>query len=191
MSSSLQTGSFQVREASGVQRTGLKGRGAGDLLASLGIAVPPRANRVLRFTSPPAGRCLRLGTAEFLLEQDDGDALLLALDTALQATPVNVLGALRRDRCFLLSGTGLAEALRQIAAFDFEGPAFGPDDVVMTLMAGISVCFIREPATGPDALRLWCDAGFGDYLHDCFVALGAQSDTPSLSPHREPQGPPP
>ena len=191
MRSSMQTGSFQLREASGVQRTGLKGRGAGDLLASLGIAVPPRANQILRFTGAPAGRCLRLGTTEFLLEQDDGDALLLALDTALQATPVNVLGALRRDRCFLLSGTGLAEALRQIAAFDFEGPAFGPDDVLMTLMAGISVCFIRESALGTDALRLWCDAGFGDYLHDCFVALGGQSDSPPLLPHREPQGSPP
>ena len=191
MSSSLQTGSFQVREASGVQRTGLKGRGAGDLLASLGIAVPPRANQILRFTGAPAGRCLRLGTTEFLLEQDDGDALLSALDTALQAAPAQVLGALRRDRCFLLSGTGVPAALRQIAAFDFEGPGFGGDDVVMTLMAGISVSFVREPSTGPDALRLWCDAGFGDYLHDCFLALGAQSDTPSPSPHREPQGPPP
>ena len=191
MRSSMQTSSFKVREASGVQRTGLKGRGAADLLASLGIAVPPRANQVLRFAGPPAGRCLRLGNSEFFLEQDDGDALLRALDTALQAAPASVLGALRRDRCFLLSGAGAPAALRQIAAFDFEGPGFGGDDVVMTLMAGISVSFVREPAQGPEALRLWCDAGFGDYLHDCFVALGAQSDTPSLSPHREPQGPPP
>ena len=191
MRSSVQAGRFLVRGTSGVQRTGLKGRGAADLLASLGIAVPPRANQVLRFQSPHAGRCLRLGNTEFLLEQDDGDALLSALDTALQAAPAQVLGALRRDRCYLLSGTGLAEALRQIAAFDFEASGFAGDDVVMTLMAGISVSFIREPAPGPDALRLWCDAGFGDYLHDCFLALGAQSDTPSPSPHREPQGPPP
>jgi heterotetrameric sarcosine oxidase gamma subunit len=187
----MTTGDFQVRATPGVQRTGVKGRGAADLLATLGIAVPPRANQVLRAAGPPAGRCLRLGSTEFLVEQDAGDAVPAALDAAVLTAPANVLGALRRDRCFLLSGTGLAEALRQIAAFDFEGPAFGPDDVVMTLMAGISVCFIREPALGTDALRLWCDAGFGDYLHDCFVALGGQSDTPSSSPHREPQGPPP
>ena len=185
------TGGFQVRATPGVQRTGLKGRGAAKLLATLGIAVPPRANQVSRFAGASAGRCLRLGSTEFLVEQDDGDALPVALDAAAQAAPANVLGALRRDRCFLLSGDGLFEALRQLAAFDFEGPAFGPDDVVMTLMAGISVCFVREPAPGSGALRLWCDAGFGDYLHDCFVALGGQPDSPSLPPHREPQGPPP
>ena len=113
MRSSMQTSSFKVREASGVQRTGLKGRGAADLLASLGIAVPPRANQVLRFAGPPAGRCLRLGNTEFLLEQDDGDALLRALDTALQAAPGSVLGALRRDHCFLLSGAGARTDCRQ------------------------------------------------------------------------------
>jgi hypothetical protein len=183
-------GAFRIIETPRVQRTGLKGREAARLLAALGIAVPARANQLSRFPAPAQGRCLRLGNTEFLVEQDDGDTLTSALDASIPPATAGALSARRSDRSLVLAGAGLFPALRQIAAFDFEGPSFGADDVVMTLMAGIGVTFVREPAQDGDALRLWCDPGFGDYLHDCLVALGGQpaSDPPH---HREPQGSPP
>jgi sarcosine oxidase gamma subunit len=188
MMASQASAEFLMHATDGVRRTGLKGRGAADLLARLDVPLPAHANQVRRFTSPWNGRCLRLGNTEYLIEQDEGETGLNAIDAAAEAGSAGVLGALRRDRCFLLSGGGVPAALRQIAAFDFEGPAFGADDVVMTLMAGISVSFVREPALGAGALRLWCDAGFGAYLQDCFVALGGRPDSPFSSPppHREP-----
>ena len=182
---------FRIVVTSGTRRTGLKGREAAAQLTALGIPVPAGPNQVVRFHTPAGGRCLRLGQTEFLIEQDEGDTLLATVDASAGGAAQGLLSALRSDRCFLLAGTGLYPALRQIAAFDFESPAFGIDAVVMTLMAGISVTFIREPMPDGEALRLWCDAGFGDYLNDCFITLGGQpaGDLPFLS--REPQGPTP
>jgi hypothetical protein len=191
MTPQVTAGTFRIIATPGVRRAGLKGREAAPLLAALGIPVPGRPNQVSRFAAPSPGRCLRLGSTEFLVEQDSGDALLGSLDAATQAAPAGTLGALRSDRSLVLAGTGLYPALRQIVAFDFEGPAFGADDVVMTLMAGIGITFVREPSQGADALRLWCDPGFGDYVQGCLVALGGQPDTSLPLLHREPQGIPP
>ena len=179
---------FRIDTTPGVRRAGLKGREAARQLAALGIAVPPRPNQITHFLAPAAGRCLRLGNAEFLIEQDDGDTLLAALDAAPPAQTAGALSVLRQDRCLRLAGAGLFPALRQVVAFDFEGPGFREDDVVMTVMAGIGVSFVREPTPGGDALRLWCDPGFYDYLLECLAALGGQMNPDLPFPHRDSRG---
>ena len=164
---------FRVREITTTKRCGIKGSEAAALLQGLGVSVPLTANSNVTFSGANTGRCLRLGLNEFLLEQDDGTALLDAVSAALQQQSGRHAYAQRCDTSLLLYGKGLYVALREICAYDFESPEARADEAVMTLMAGISVTFIREAQGSEPGLRLWCDPTLGVYLHECLLALGA------------------
>jgi hypothetical protein len=163
-------------------RLGVKGSGADAWLQSRGIPVPAGPNSFVQWPPDGArsgGRCLRLGSTEFLVEHDDPVAQLPVAanpDTSLPAAWTLI----RADHSFVLRGALWPTELSRICSFDFERLRTEPDTVVMTLMAGIAVTFIREPAAAasdPLTLRLWCDAGYAIYLHDCLHAL-ARSATP-------------
>ncbi len=153
-------------------RWGVKGAGAPAWLQRCGIAVPGAPNRVIHWQG---GRCLRLGHSEFLIEQDEpGAATPLLHDDAPE--DANAWLLLRGDCSVLLSGPPWPAALAQGCSFDFERLRTEPDLVVMTLFAGISVTFVREPAADPDAplsLRLWCDPSHSTYLDQCLQQIAA------------------
>jgi hypothetical protein len=113
-----------------------------------------------------AGRCLRQGSTEFLIELDDGQQPVLAAHASFPAA----WQLMRADHCLLLTGSRWPGALAQVCSFDFTRLDDEPDLVVMTLMAGIGVTLIREP--GGTGLRLWCDASFSSYLQQCLHSLG-------------------
>ena len=177
---------FGFSEVTGVKRCGIKGTEAAALLQQLGATVPVNPNRVASLTAPYQGRCLRLGFNEFLLEQQDGTDLIDAVCAALAANNGRHCLAQRCDTSLLLQGPQLYPALREICAYDFESPRARADETVMTLMAGISVTFIRESHGAAQGLRLWCDPTLGQYLRECLSALGAQSpanSSPSVTDH--------
>lgn len=152
-------------------RYGLKGPAAEAWLHARGVAVPGAANRVAAWhstTTGGAGRCLRLGYTEFLVEHD-GDAP--AATPAADLSDAYLL--LRSDYSLLLQGPEWPDALAQICSFDFRRLHSEPDMVVMTLFAGIAVTLVREPA--PDSahlvLRLWCDASYARYMQETLHAL--------------------
>lgn len=153
-----------------VRRWGVKGAGAVSWLQRCGIAVPGAVNRVIHWQG---GRCLRLGNSEFLIEQDDTNAAPLIPDQAPQDASAWVL--LRSDCSVVLSGHPWPTALAQGCSFDFDRLRTEPDLVVMTLFAGISVTFVREPASDDAllSLRLWCDASHATYLDQCLQQIAA------------------
>lgn len=149
-------------------RYGVKGRGAEAWLAASGIIVPPSANRVARW---PGGRCLRLGQGEFLVERDAPGA------SPPVASAPDTWTLLRSDHSLVLDGPRWPDELAQVCSFDFARLRGEPDLVVMTLLAGIGVTFVREPRPGHDshlALRLWCDASYACYLDECLHTLAAR-----------------
>jgi sarcosine oxidase, subunit gamma len=154
-------------------RFGVKGAGAADWLAARGIAVPAAANRVGHWPGAGGGRCLRLGTTEFLVEYDAPDS---SVPVAAPGDAAWIL--LRSDCSLLLDGPPWPAALSQACSFDFDRLHQEPDLVVMTLLAGISVVLAREPRAPapPLALRLWCDASYGNYLQNCLQQLAAPGD---------------
>jgi hypothetical protein len=172
---------FRFSDVSDVRRCGIKGAEAADLLRKLGAAVPAQANSVVLLTAPHQGRCLRLGLNEFLLEQHGGTDLIDNVCAALTATDGRHCLAQRCDTSLLLYGPQLFPALREICAYDFESPQARADETVMTLMAGISVTFIRESHGTEQGLRLWCDPTLGQYLRECLLALGAQTSVATSS----------
>jgi hypothetical protein len=153
-------------------RFGVKGSDAPALLQHMGLIIPPRPNSVTHWLpdSPfGAGRCLRQGGSEFLIELDAATPPALP---ANQAFP-NAWKLTRSDHSLLLNGARWPHALGQLCSFDLNRLNDEPDLVVMTLMAGIGVTFIREPVTGASTgLRLWCDASFSIYLQQCLHSLG-------------------
>lgn len=170
----LNYGSLRVERAIPGARLGVKGPDAAQLLTALGLPVPLLPNRYSRLDAAAhagAGRCLRLGGTEFLLEQDDGDSAVTALRQALASTTLRAWPALRCDRSLVLRGPDPGRLLLQLCDFDFATLEVTPDAAVMTLMAEISVILIRDHDTGTPGIRIWCDPGYGDYLHDCLATL--------------------
>jgi hypothetical protein len=153
-------------------RFGVKGSDAPALLQHMGLRIPARPNSFIHWLPQDAlgsGRCLRQGTTEFLIELDADTAPMLPANPAFS----NAWRLTRSDHCLLLNGAGWPRALAQICSFDLDRLDAEPDLVVMTLLAGIGVTLIREPATVPDriALRLWCDASYSIYLHECLNTI--------------------
>lgn len=155
-------------------RFGIKGPAAEAWLKARGIAVPPEANRIASWMptgTDSGGRCLRLGFTEFLVEQEGGDD-----PAAASATPGGEMpGAyllLRSDCSLVLDGPAWPAALSQLCSFDLARLREQPDLVVMTLLAGIAVTLVREPAqdSARFALRLWCDASYAHYLQESLQA---------------------
>lgn len=159
------------------ERFGVKGRDAAALLAHGGVPVPPGANQHAQWRDADGhvtGRCLRLGLREFIVECDAGPRYLATLQGALPGFPSAWLLP-RADHCLLLEGPAWPGRLARLCSFDFDRLAEDPAQVVMTLLADISVTLIREPAqTGSDGcgLRLWCDPGYATYLEHCLILTG-------------------
>ena len=147
-------------------RLGLKGREAATLLQDAGIALPARANAIVHAASTDSvSRCLRLGTTEFIIE-DDVDSVRIAklAQTALAGT-LRAIVAPRSDFSAVLSGPAVFDSLSPFCAYDFAALQAQPDTVVMTLLADISVVLALEPGGNlSPRLRLWADPGYGLYL---------------------------
>ena len=157
-------------------RFGFKGADAPALLQQVGLRIPALPNQVTHWQADEpfgSGRCLRQGNTEFLMELDHASPPKLQGNDAFP----RAWELIRSDHSVLLDGAQWPRELNQVCSFDFERLRDAPDMVVMTLMAGISVTVIREPQSGLNtstgmALRLWCDAGFSTYLHDCLRSIG-------------------
>ena len=178
---------LQVKAVQPAARMGLKGPEAAALLQQAGIPVPALPNRMLTGKV----RVLRLGSTEFILEQDDGCEAISAVRTLARSAGLRAWPVLRADCCLLLTGDAMFERLSRVCAFDFSQLGAQPDLAVMTLLADISVTFTLEPAaaagalhaTSPAApsLRLWADPGFATYLAQTLRSLS--SDVPSHGVH--------
>jgi sarcosine oxidase gamma subunit len=168
-----------VHSMDGITRFGMKGRDAAEVLQQLGVPIPSSANSITRWQSHAhfgTGRCLRLGSSEFLLEQDDQDSgLREELRAALTRDTRAAWFVHRADHSLVIDSPLCPDGLARICSFDFRRFLQEPGTVVMTLLADISVTLAREPEKHETAdrlaLRLWCDSGYADYLHDCLYSL--------------------
>lgn len=151
-------------------RFGIKGSDVPGWLEHLGVPVPG-PNRVIHWSDLErfgSGRCLRQGNTEFLIELESPAPLPQPGEAFPKAWPL-----IRSDHSCVLQGRTLQRELAQVCSFDFTMLQHEPDLVVMTLLAGIGVTLIREPAANPDeiALRLWCDASYSTYLQECLNTI--------------------
>lgn len=157
-------------------RCGVKGRAAAQLLLHSGVPVPSSANEIVRWRNHAQfgnGRCLRLGLTEFVLEQDNGHTLRDTVRGAPGSADGGAWFAHRADHSLLLNGPAWPGELARVCSFDFDQLRSKPDQVVMTLLADVSVTLAREPTPDPAvlSLRLWCDPGYAMYMNHCLYLL--------------------
>jgi len=175
---------FQVVAAKPASRMGLKGPDAAALLQQAGVSAPTSPNRILALQVPSESgsttlRVLRLGSTEFILEQDEGDSTLAMVQSLARTAGLRAWPVTRADCSLLISGDATFERLSRVCAFDFSQLGPQPDMAVMTLLADISVTFALEP--GAQRLRLWADPGFATYVTQTLQSLSP--DAPSHGVH--------
>lgn len=151
------------------RRSGVKGPQAAAALAAAGLPVPPRPNSWLPLRASagdaPAGLVARLGNTEFFLETAGDAPDVAALDAMLARGLPGAYPVLREDRALLLGGAAAGDALAEVCNIDFAALDLEAQPVVMTLMIGVGVLVLPQPAPGRETIyRIWCDPSYGTYL---------------------------
>lgn len=151
----------QLRDNSRLYRFGLKGPRASQWLQQRDARIPAAANTWVHFDeSDQLSLIARLGTAEFLIEYEQANALGKQISHELEQTLDGVYPVLREDREFLLLGNESGDVLAQVCNIDFRTVSRRQRHLVMTMMAGVAVLVIPQ---GED-YRIWCDPSYGEYL---------------------------
>jgi len=149
-------------------RAGAKGRGTADWLAGLGVTIPSQPNS---WSSLPSGGLVaRLGTTEFLVENDT--QLFDKINQAKRAA--GVYPVLRQEAAFALCGARVNELLLQTCNVDFRTLDAEPSKVVLTSMAGVGVTVLSRKSGMYPSYRIWCDGTYGIYLWETLAEIATE-----------------
>ena len=160
-----------------LQRFGVKGPNAEQWLSQRNIALPAGNNSwVSSGTTEDASLVLRLGSSEFLIEQQLNNTSNGLPDDGSLSQPIaaGVYRVQRNDAAFILSGSRIQDLLSELCLLDLRDKALAGDAVVMTQVAGISVTLLRQSAPGKHTgtvYRLWCDGSYGAYMWQTLTQL--------------------
>ena len=153
---------MKLETNSALPRFGVKGRAAGSWLESHSVSLPAMPNS---WKPANQNRVLRLGRGEYLVEGD----LALQLAAAWQAQP-NIFLVPRYDAAFVLTGHEAATVLQEICALDTR-PEIVQDQVLITLIAGISATLVCEDRNDEPYYRMWCDGTYADYMQEILTEI--------------------
>ena len=155
-----------VKVAAPGHRIGVKGAGAAQLLAELGLTVPKRPNSWAPLR--PVDRddsdnvIARLGHTEYFIE--GGAADIAALESKLAQGVAGAYPVLREDTALVVGGADARHALAQVCNVNLAALDAAPKPIVMTLMIGVGVLVLPQLTERGPIYRIWCDPSFGPYL---------------------------
>ena len=165
-----------LADLSPLPRTGFKGAGALEWLASQGVALAAESNRGYRQAGGEIA--LKLAPNEVLLvDSPAGEGrLIAALDAAWswgEEKPRQAIGypVPRADsHCwFALSGLRAAELFSKICGVDLRAHRFAEGAIAQTSVARISAIILRHDFAETPGFYLLADSASGDYLWDCLL----------------------
>ncbi len=172
-----------LADLSPLPRTGFKGRGAIEWLASQGLEIGPDSNRAWRQAGGELA--LRLAPTEiFLLDSLQGSgALIDRLNSAWSwgaEKPRQPIGypMPRADShaWFALSGVRAPEMFAKICGVDLRPAKFPDGGIAQTSIAKMSGIILRQDLGGLPAFHLLADSASADYLWDCLLDAMAEFD---------------
>jgi sarcosine oxidase subunit gamma len=150
-----------VTDVSFRQRFGVKGPQASQWLASQKIKTPDSVNS---WGMDNGVLVLRLGSSEFLIEQQVSGEVCTQLDQTSQIDTVGVYKVLRADAAFVISGDQMLTMFSELCKLDLTEKALKPNQVIMTQVADISATIVPEIINDRLVIRLWCDGTYGGYM---------------------------
>jgi sarcosine oxidase subunit gamma len=163
---------IELADVSALQRTGLKGPGAGDWLRARGVPVPARPNAWAPLDG--GGLVARLARSEFLVEDGPQGDSALTVHAGLRTAASGVYPVLRQDAALLVRGEYVHELFAQTCSIDFSTIAPPERTVTLTMMAGVAVTIIDTPLHDTTCYRIWCDGTYGAYLWDTLLEIAAE-----------------
>jgi sarcosine oxidase subunit gamma len=163
---------IELADVSALQRTGLKGPGAGDWLQARGVPVPARPNAWAPLDG--GGLVARLARSEFLLEDGLQGNFALAVHAGLRTAVSGVYPVLRQDAALLVRGEAVHELFAQTCNIDFSAIPSQERTVTLTMMVGVAVTIIDTSLDDKTCYRIWCDGTYGAYLWDTLLEIAGE-----------------
>ncbi len=165
-----------IADLSTCDRLGMKGRGSAAWLASQGVPLPERPNRLV--VRDDGLLVARYAENEFVLATFGAlrSAAIDAIREALRpGRPAGCYPVPRADSqaAFGLCGDGTLEALASLCAADLRPAAFGPGDVLQTMCAGIGAQLLNRSTAGATRVVVLCDASFARHAWDALLDASA------------------
>jgi sarcosine oxidase, subunit gamma len=155
-----------VKAAAAGWRIGVKGAGAAQFLAELGLSVPKRPNSwapLRKIDRDDSDNVIaRLGNTEFFIE--GGDIGIAALESKLARGAAGAYPVLREDTALVVGGPDARHALAQVCNVNLAALDVTAKPIVMTLMIGVGVLVLPQLTERGPIYRIWCDPSFGPYL---------------------------
>lgn len=162
-----------VTDVSCRQRFGVKGPQASQWLATQKIKTPDSINS---WVIDKDVLVLRLGSSEFLVEQQVSGDVCKQLNEASEVNTAGVYKVLRADAAFVISGDQILTMFSELCKLDLSEKALKPNQLIMTQVADISATLVPEIINDRLVIRLWCDGTYGAYmwrvLHQLAQELG-------------------
>jgi len=170
-----------IHDCTLVGRTGFKGAGASEWLASKVSNLPERPNRAV--TLPDGTVIGRLGKEEYLIlngrsstsdvcgELDASWASESAEGGASMGYP---LPRADSHSWLFLEGVSVPEMMSKICGVDFRDESFPPGEIAQTIVARIGAVLIREIGDGSKGLHLLTDFASADYLWEVLDDASAE-----------------
>lgn len=153
-----------LADVSHLPRLGLKGRGAAEWLAERGLGTPARHNSWTAIADSPWSVLVRLGSNEYLLEQEGSARALQDVAQALCSGVPGIYPVLREDSEFVVGGSAVDSLLAEVCSINFGADDPSDQTAYLTTMTGASVLIIAQPEGRQRRYRIWCDPSFGAYL---------------------------
>ena len=162
-----------VTDVSCFRRFSVKGPQAAAWLVSQKIQIPTDSNAWVEYED---SLILRLGSNEFLIEDQYNGHVCEKLASFNQAITAGVYKVQRADAAFILSGREVLNMLSELCMLDLRDSALASNTVVMTQIAGISATLLRQQLNGEQVYRVWCDGTYGSYMWDMLLEVAKELD---------------
>ena len=147
-------------DLSGLEKLGVKGSGAAEWLSNADTKVPADIYESTPLTG--GGLIVRLGTDEFLLEDEIGATIVGQLSDRLGSGTQQVFRVEHQEATFLVAGARALDVMSQTCGLDLRDPVAGR--VVLTRIAGVSAILLPQSIREETGFRLWVDPSYAHYL---------------------------
>jgi sarcosine oxidase subunit gamma len=158
-----------LADTSLLEKWGLRGSGAADWLATMGVAAPAEVYATRPLSE--GGLIARIGKEEFFLEAATCSQSFGSLRDAL-STGSGCTAVVREDASFLVTGSRSLDLFAQTCSHRFATSRV--DEWVYTRVAGVNCGILPQSQGDQTRYRLWFDPSYAVYLGETLLGIATE-----------------